>query len=423
MELFVIDDFMKAFDVAEKFARKVLKPYYTWDAIDHIIDEAVVPFFGGVRVFRYNDLYMYNYMESVQRFTSRRVENDEILRGNLLLNFMRGLVLDSNGEFVALPFNRFFDHDDPLADPMDWIHPDCVAVKMHDGVLLNVFHHNDEWIIATRTSIPAEEYIIDAFHSLLGEEIFERLNKSYCYAFELVFPKDSYYRGITSYEEPDIYLINYRETYRVTIKEQNRYYVATEARRLGVKFPERQVINSLGEVMTLVNELRPDEKGFVVGDELGHLIMVKNPKYLRLKTARGMSKERFIRNYLIAREASDDNFINSLLGLGEDINDKLTKIMRHTDLIYEVAKEHRIKSLQQIASSASFNGGVISEREERKIVSSTIEHPGLAPLFFRLYDERWRGDKKEFYRVLLSLGYKGLMRAYDWAREYEVLNK
>ena len=60
-----------------------------------------------------------------------------------------------------------------------------------DGVMINMFYHNNEWLISTRSNIGAKNRwegktpFHELFKSVNGTEWFDNLNKNHCYSFTL----------------------------------------------------------------------------------------------------------------------------------------------------------------------------------------------------------------------------------------------
>ena len=60
-----------------------------------------------------------------------------------------------------------------------------------DGVMINMFYHNEEWMVSTRSNIGGKNKwdgkipFHELFKSVNGDEWFDSLNKDFCYSFTL----------------------------------------------------------------------------------------------------------------------------------------------------------------------------------------------------------------------------------------------
>mgnify|MGYP000005541006 CR=1 FL=1 len=63
-----------------------------------------------------------------------------------------GIVLDAdkNWACVSRPYDKFFNHGEPLADEIDW--SSAQAFVKEDGTLMQLYWFNGEWLVGTTGS-------------------------------------------------------------------------------------------------------------------------------------------------------------------------------------------------------------------------------------------------------------------------------
>ncbi|MFX0064911.1 MAG: hypothetical protein ACFFC7_22270, partial [Candidatus Hermodarchaeota archaeon] len=79
---------------------------------------------------------------------------DATVRSTPFFRYCRGIVINSEGKIVNLPFLRFleFDYADE-STKINW--QNAIAEEKHDGSLINVFYTNQKWYITTQKRIDA----------------------------------------------------------------------------------------------------------------------------------------------------------------------------------------------------------------------------------------------------------------------------
>ena len=105
----------------------------------------------------------------------------------------RGLILDSNGDFVARPFPKFFNFEEVL-DEATQLYANASSVDIYekmDGSLGVCFFHDGSWEIATRGSFESDQSV--RANSMLASKyssVLKNLNPDYTYLMEIIYPEN-----------------------------------------------------------------------------------------------------------------------------------------------------------------------------------------------------------------------------------------
>jgi len=210
---------------------------------------------------------------------------------NQLANQCRGLVLrEGTWDIVAYPFDRFFNHDQPCAAPIDWA--TAAYEEKLDGTLI-IAHWDDgcaRWHVATRSMCEAhgdingvgtfaqivDRYAREAsvgasdFHSLMEGIGADRWRT---YMFELTGP---FNRVVCHYDTLDMALLGVRSL--DTLAELDPI---TEANQLGLKTPRRWEFSNPTHMLEVIRDWHPREfEGVVAKDAEFRRVKVKSPAYL-----------------------------------------------------------------------------------------------------------------------------------------------
>ena len=113
--------------------------------------------------------------------------------------------------FLNVPDNMTFGDINEVIDNFD---ENLDYEPLFDGTMINMFYHNDEWMISTRSNIGAKnswdgkESFLQMFLEVNGDEWFNNLNKEYCYSFVLHHVNN---RNVSPIQENTIFLIENHE--------------------------------------------------------------------------------------------------------------------------------------------------------------------------------------------------------------------
>lgn len=210
----------------------------------------------------------------------------------------RGIVLDeSHGwEVVSRGFDKFFNHGEGHAAPIDWTTA-CVQEKV-DGSLCVLYHYDGQWHVAT-TGTPDACGDVSGF-GLTFKEYFWSTAQSigmclppnewtdWCFMFELVGP---FNRIVVRHEKPSLTLLGMR--HKLGHEEPLTYHISGALNVPCVKsFPLR----SVDDIVSSFANMSPlSQEGYVVVDGAFRRIKVKHPGYVALHHAKdGMSKKAIV---------------------------------------------------------------------------------------------------------------------------------
>lgn len=211
---------------------------------------------------------------------------------NPICSEARGLILDTKDNYkpVRMAFKKFFNIDEKYASSIDW--NTASASEKIDGSIISVWYHNNEWHVSTNNTIDArnakvnsgasnfyELFIVAANNSGLD---FNRLNKQYCYTFELVSPLNTI---VILYKETKLYHILTRDM--VTLDEISE--------DIGVEKPKIYSFGNIDSIRTIVENFDNSHEGVVVVDDNFNRVKIKTKTY-------------FIKHYL----RSKMSLVNSL---------------------------------------------------------------------------------------------------------------
>ena len=107
------------------------------------------------------------------------------------IRYCRGAVINTTTNRVICIPPQKAEETNNLQKIIDEYSEEYSYEPLLDGTMINMFHHNDEWMIATRSNIGAKNSWDgkESFHKMFlevnGSNWFEELNKNYCYSFIL----------------------------------------------------------------------------------------------------------------------------------------------------------------------------------------------------------------------------------------------
>ena len=192
----------------------------------------------------------------------------------------RGLIIDFvDLKPVSRTFERFFNLNENENDPFVWHHP-FRAEEKADGSLISVYWHNKEWRIASRGNAFAEGVTAfgTSFHEIFESIIKKDINdfmkdmfRNRSYTFEMCSLQN---KVVKIYEEPVVYLLNVVKVQ--TGEDLSSIIVDYNAETLGVERPKVYDIGSVDEIHASFKDFEPTEEGYVLIDENGNRIKIKN---------------------------------------------------------------------------------------------------------------------------------------------------
>jgi len=181
----------------------------------------------------------------------------------------RGLILDlGQKEVVATPFPKFFNYGEISAHL-----PKCkyeVQEKM-DGSLGILFHHNNQWKIATKGSFQSEQ--AQEAKKILDETIsIDSLQKGWTYLVEIIYPEN---KIVVDYQDKRelVYLTSY-DPYGYEDSTLNPAFL---------HYPCKFDGYTIDDLIYLAKEkLDKDQEGFVIRFHNGYRLKIKSEEYVRV---------------------------------------------------------------------------------------------------------------------------------------------
>lgn len=273
------------------------------------MDKAVAA--GAIRKFKHPlyDIYGYDYTKEC---TYKKMWNDYEIA-----SVCRGLVLDSTGKIVALPFPKFFNFEEPECDVKYEDIKDLKqfdALVKEDGSLGIVFFYGDKWNIMTRGSFSSDQAI--KAQSWID-------NKKYCnpdlwdkditYLCEIVYPENQVVIDYNGFEGI-ILLGGYNiKTYKDLVKE----LIISDC-------PSFEHITQwcIYEKMTWEEftkhtySLSSKYEGYVVVLPDGRRFKLKGDEYKRLHKIRDNLSSKFIWEFMLSK---DFNYIQNNQELPDEL--------------------------------------------------------------------------------------------------------
>lgn len=213
--------------------------------------------------------------------------------GEQIVREARGVVLDeSRGwDVVARGFDKFFNHGEGHAAPIDWT--SARVQEKVDGSLCVLYFHAGQWRVAT-TGTPDASGDVSGFGLTFAEYFWRTARdagmrppdgeRDACFMLELTGP---YNRIVVRHEKPSLTVLGMRD--RRTGAEDT---AERAAGLLGIKPVASFSLASAAEIIASFERMSPlSQEGYVVVDGAYRRIKVKHPGYVALHHAKdGMSR-------------------------------------------------------------------------------------------------------------------------------------
>lgn len=199
----------------------------------------------------------------------------------------RGIILELNTwKVLSLAFKKFFNSEESNAHKIDW--NTARVLEKLDGSLITIYNHNNVWYAATTGTAEGEGEVNNktgtTFSDLFWNTVKEKynldknkLNKNYCYAFELTTP---YSIVVKPHGESSATLLTVRNL--TTLEELSFEDVTRIAFDLGVPMVKTYDLNAknVGVLLRTFENMIWHDEGYVVVDDNFNRVKVKNPAYV-----------------------------------------------------------------------------------------------------------------------------------------------
>lgn len=309
---------------------------------------------GYVRANTHGDLTIYNYAEKAQ-FERR---------WNEITTRCRGLIVDSDGNVLARPFPKFFNHDEPEAPQLTG--PIKVVDKL-DGSLGIAYIADGTVRIATRGSftsdqaIRATEILRTKYHGWLPPE-------GYTVLFEIIYPEN---RIVVDYGNmTDLVLLG-------AIRIVDGHEAPT--RFIHWTGPRATEFAAASVQEALAARPRKNAEGYVITDlETGERIKIKQADYVRLHRIVTGWNERTVWEHLAAGKSIEE--------LVEGLPDEFHHWATETALYLT-----RQRQGFEFRAECAFTGITVELPEawtRREFAEEAKKYPTLCPALFQLLDKR-----------------------------------
>lgn len=272
----------------------------------------------------------------------------------------RGLIVDNNWNFVALPFVKFFSYEEI---------PAILEKKKHrifekvDGSMIIAFFYEDKFITTTLRSWKSE-HSVKAKKLFLTKyaDFFKEMRKDRTYLLEFVSPD---HKIVLDYKEDQLFLLGITNP---SLKEE----CLDEYDNIASIQKPREF---KGNVKTLLRKDVKDMEGFILRYEDGTRFKAKYEAYVKAhRFVFGMTPKK-------VWESMKDGNISELIALCPDeLDNELNNLISHFEKRYDDVYNNLIRSydeLKEMYSEALF-------KEDDKYFATIISmHPSLLkPLLF-----------------------------------------
>lgn len=291
-----------------------------------------------------------------------------------LVRMCRGLITDFDGNVVARPFKKFFNHNEPEAQEIDWKQSYTVFDKL-DGSCGISYYFDGKWYLATRGSFTSEQ-------AVKGTEILNTkyayllplLDQEFTYLFEIIYPKN---RVVLNYGDiEDVFLIG------LVHKETGQEF---PPRYLGFTIAETYDY-SLEELVQMDNK---EKEGFVIVFQNGDKIKYKFPTYVQ------RHYERFNLSHKVIWQMLSENREEELV---QNLSDEVVEEVR------EIIKNFKDKFIEIFMSASAAVKELKLKYPIKKDFALYVKQnvsKEMQPLFFLFYDGK---EIEEYIWELLTPG-------------------
>lgn len=208
----------------------------------------------------------------------------------------RGMVVDVDRRAVlAWPYNKFWNHGEALADPIDW--STARVQEKLDGSLMILHHDGERWCVAS-SGHPTAGGSFGADERTFGAAFWDTWNGLGCTTAEL--DRDVTYmlelcdtpnRVVVRHERPRLVLHGARRL--TTGRELQRSELLASGHRMRCEVVTEFPIGTVDACLAAAGALDPiKQEGFVVVDANFNRVKIKSPRYVTLHHLKGEATPR-----------------------------------------------------------------------------------------------------------------------------------
>ena len=253
-----------------------------------------------ISIFKDKKLYVRKYSQLGLCIVNGYYNNKYDYENNEWMKYCRGAVIDiKENKVVCVPPQKSMKNElitnhgvQKVID--NYNESENIYQPLIDGTMINMFYHNNEWMISTRSNIGAKNKwdgktsFLKMFLDVNGDEWFNELNKNYCYSFILHHKNN---RNISPIENNFIFLV---ENYEIIDGE--------------IKMKQLDNISNIENIVDLSKEMLCGYqtetffsiKGFTIKNSNRRLNWI-NPNFEYVKQLKMNHNDKFL-NYISLRQ-------------------------------------------------------------------------------------------------------------------------
>lgn len=292
----------------------------------------------------------------------------------------RGCIIDTETmEYVARPFDKFFNSSETYADQIDW--NTAVVEEKLDGSIVKLFWnpYTEEWQWATNGNIDAKNAPVTpsllhpdvkTFQDLIDLALMDwttqtfhgHSDKNATHMFELCTPIN---KVVVPHKSYTLYYLRSRNN--LMGWEYKDEWIA-----MCFKTPKIYEFGSIEECLNTAKELPYDQEGYVVRDASYHRNKVKSIRYLAVHRMKGEGVLSINRAMDILRLNEKDEF----LAYFPEYTEIFTKLQEQYDnLVTEIKRDWEDCQKRAFAS-------------RKELATWNFDHYMLPWLIFTMYDDK-----------------------------------
>ena len=236
--------------------------------------------------------------------------------GEKIVQECRGIILDEskNWSVVSYPYNKFFNHGEGHAAPIDWA--SARVFEKVDGSLMTLYWYDNQWQVASSGSPDAggEVYGTNISFKDLFWKVWNELGYKFpdgawmdlCFMFELCTP---YNKIVVQHTKNRIVFHGGRYLIPEEYKELPYNGILGMSMAHGWEVVKSYPLGNIDDVLKTLESIPPTEgEGYVVCDANFNRIKVKTPQYVALHHMRdGMGSRRMLE---LVRSNETEVFLN-----------------------------------------------------------------------------------------------------------------
>tara|TARA_Y100001935_G_scaffold254350_1_gene263127 strand:+ start:147 stop:1223 length:1077 start_codon:yes stop_codon:yes gene_type:complete len=244
--------------------------------------------------FKEHKLYVRKYSKHGLCIVKMHYGKDYDFEMNPWMKYCRGAVIDINKHKVICIPPQKARQTNNIEKIIEEYNEEYIYEPLFDGTMVNMFHHNDQWMISTRSNIGAKnswdgkQSFLNMFLDVNGDNWFNELNKNYCYSFVLHHLNN---RNVSPIEQNALFLV---ENYEIKEDQINKVPLQ-EIESINNVFPiEKDMINSYN------GDLFFSIKGFTIKTKTERINWI-NPNFEYVKDLKMNHNDKYL-NYILLKQ-------------------------------------------------------------------------------------------------------------------------